>query len=72
MLASILSPTAAPPPPPPPNYAVTFDFSTATRTTNTAATVEVDVMPFLGRTSSGGPFGAYCMLTHSSNLRLAK
>ena len=27
--------------------------------TNTAATVEVDVMPFLGRTSSGGPFGAY-------------
>ena len=28
-------------------------------TTNTAATIEVDVMPFLGRTDYGGPFNAY-------------
>ena len=27
--------------------------------TKTAATVEVDVMPFLGRTDYGGPFNAY-------------
>jgi hypothetical protein len=26
---------------------------------STASTVEVDVMPFLGRTTEGGPFGAY-------------
>ena len=28
-------------------------------TASTAATVEVDVMPFLGRTDFGGPFAAY-------------
>jgi len=30
-----------------------------TRVASTAATVEVDVMPFLGRTREGGPFDAY-------------
>lgn len=41
------------------SYNVTFDFSATMRTVSTAATVEVDVMPFLSRTTSGGPFGAY-------------
>ena len=31
----------------------------STRVASTAATVEVDVMPFLGRTREGGPFDAY-------------
>ena len=31
----------------------------ATRRTATQATVEVDVMPFLGRADWGGPFNAY-------------
>ena len=36
------------------------------RTVSTAATVEVDVMPFLGRTPKGGPFESY--FTALSNL----
>lgn len=38
--------------------AITVDWS-AWKTVSTAATVEVDVMPFLGRTPEGGPFSAY-------------
>ena len=38
---------------------VTPDWSTSTRTVTTAATVEVDVMPFLGRTPDGGPFDGF-------------
>ena len=51
-------PTPAPPPPAPVHAAV--DWSAApVRIASTAATVEVDVMPFLGRTPEGGPFDAY-------------
>ena len=39
---------------------VTVDWTAPpTKVVSTAATVEVDVMPFLGRTSEGGPFNAY-------------
>ena len=38
---------------------VTVDWNTEKVLTHTAATVEVDVMPFLGRTDWGGPFNAY-------------
>ena len=37
----------------------TVDWATETVVTHTAATVEVDVMPFLGRADWGGPFNAY-------------
>ena len=52
--------TAAPTPPPPPTptgpITLTVDWSTETRRTNTAATVEVDVMPFLARQPATDPF----------------
>ena len=38
---------------------VKVDWSTEKVTTRTAATIEVDVMPFLGRADWGGPFNAY-------------
>ena len=37
----------------------TVDWATERVVTRTAATVEVDVMPFLGRADWGGPFNAY-------------
>ena len=40
-------------------HTITADFTRVTSTTKTAATVEVDVMPFLGRTPEGGPFNGY-------------
>ena len=40
------------------NATVTWS-ATPVRIANTAATVEVDVMPFLGRTPEGGPFESY-------------
>ena len=36
-----------------PDVSVTFDWSTVVQRTHTAATVEVDFMPFLGRKSNG-------------------
>ena len=53
--AGVLAATAAAAP----DVSVTFDWSTVVQRTHTAATVEVDVMPFLGRTSFGGPFAGY-------------
>jgi hypothetical protein len=38
---------------------ISVNWRNVTRNTSTAATIEVDVMPFLGRTSYGGPFDAY-------------
>merc|ERR1712166_1218013 len=38
---------------------VDVDWTPTLRQSTTAATIEVDVMPFLGRTDSGGPFNAY-------------
>ena len=38
---------------------VSVDWSTVKKVASTAATVEVDVMPFLGRTHEGGPFSGY-------------
>ena len=39
---------------------VAVDFTSAPlKIASTASTVEVDVMPFLGRTPEGGPFNAY-------------
>ena len=38
---------------------VTIDWSHERLKTRTAATIEVDVMPFLGQTTFGGPFDAY-------------
>ena len=35
-----------------------IDWATESVKTRTAATIEVDVMPFLGRTKFGGPFDA--------------
>ena len=56
-------PAPAPPPPAPVHAAV--DWSAApVRVASTAATVEVDVMPFLGRTPEGGPFDAYRTVSH--------
>ena len=61
--------TPAPPPPTPTSpITLTIDWSKETRRTNTAATVEVDVMPFLARQPAtdpviaghyGGPFDKY-------------
>lgn len=63
-------PPPKPPKPPPPSPPITLnvDWSVETRRTSTAATVEVDVMPFLARqpatdpfvsTHYGGPFEKY-------------
>ncbi len=38
---------------------LTIDWSAERLRTRTAATIEVDVMPFLGRTDYGGPFNSY-------------
>jgi len=38
---------------------VNVDWNTVVKRTATAATIEVDVMPFLGRTEFGGSFNAY-------------
>lgn len=38
---------------------IEVDWSTTIAQATTAATIEVDVMPFLGRTDFGGPFNAY-------------
>jgi hypothetical protein len=38
---------------------VSIDWEESLAQTATAATIEVDVMPFLGRTDYGGPFNAY-------------
>jgi hypothetical protein len=38
---------------------ISVNWRNVTLNTSTAATIEVDVMPFLGRTSYGGPFDAY-------------
>eukprot|EP00729_Bicosta_minor_P000930 gene930-18600_t len=38
---------------------VAIDWDAVKVRTSTAATIEVDVMPFLGRTDFGGPFNAY-------------
>ena len=38
---------------------LTLDWNTPLRNVSTAATVEVDVMPFLARTTFGGSFDAY-------------
>ena len=38
---------------------INVNWSQPITVSSTAATVEVDVMPFLGRTSEGGPFDAY-------------
>ena len=35
------------------------DWASPARVASTASTVEVDVMPFLGRTPEGGPFDGY-------------
>ena len=40
-------------------YEVHVGWQSITRTTHTAATFEVDVMPHLARTPEGGPFDAY-------------
>jgi len=40
-------------------YTITVDWSAATRRVTTAATVEVDVMPHLGRTPDGGSFTGF-------------
>ena len=45
--------------PAPPTLDVVVNWSASVTVTRTVATVEVDVMPFLGRTSHGGPFAAY-------------
>jgi hypothetical protein len=42
-----------------PSIPVHIDWATELTRTRTAATVEVDVMPFLGRTEWGGPFDKY-------------
>ena len=44
-----------------PGHAVTvgLDWGTTVARAATAATIEVDVMPFLGRAARGGPFNAY-------------
>ena len=42
-----------------PDISVNFDWGNVVQQTHTAATVEVDVMPFLGRTDWGGPFAGY-------------
>ena len=49
------------PPPPVPTgpLTVAVDWSSELITTQTAATVEVDVMPFLGEADWGGPFESY-------------
>ena len=53
-------PGPAPPPPgPSPVIEVKVDWTSPIITTNTAATVEVDVMPFLGEANWGGPYKAY-------------
>jgi hypothetical protein len=56
--ASIYQTEALPPPPPPPPTKITvnIDWSKETRRTSTAATVEVDVMPFLARQPATDPF----------------
>ena len=60
LLLLVREATAAPTPPPPPTptgpITLTIDWSTETRRTNTAATVEVDVMPFLARQPATDPF----------------
>ena len=56
--ANALSGTPQPPPPAGP-LVVSVDWDTPIITTQTAATVEVDVMPFLGEADWGGPFEAY-------------
>ena len=50
---------AAPAPPPPLRVEVEVDWAVEKVLSRTAATVEVDVMPFLGRADWGGPFNAY-------------
>ena len=47
------------PPQPTGPLKVTVDWTTEVITTETAATVEVDVMPFLGEADWGGPFQGY-------------
>jgi hypothetical protein len=63
----------APPGPPMPaplpaamNLTVAVAWTSPAQTASTSATVEVDVMPFLSRSSEGGPFDAY--FTALSNL----
>jgi hypothetical protein len=71
----VIKPLPPPPPPPPPSpptppppVAVQIDWTNEVRRVKTAATVEVDVMPFLARQPAtdpfipehyGGPFEAY-------------
>ena len=43
----------------PPKIDVTADWEKTVAKAATAATIEVDVMPFLGRTDYGGSFNAY-------------
>ena len=48
------------PPATTPLWEVRVDWTaTPTKVASTASTVEVDVMPFLGRTPEGGPFDGY-------------
>ena len=49
----------SPPPPPAPPLAVRVDWGAEMVRTRTAATIEVDVMPFLSRADWGGPFDGY-------------
>ena len=55
LVATMAATTAAPPP----LYHATVDWTQATMTVTTAATVEVDVMPHLSRTAEGGSFPGY-------------
>ena len=58
--AGVVSGSTKPYPPLPTGpLTVTVDWTTEVITTQTAATVEVDVMPFLGEADWGGPFEAY-------------
>jgi hypothetical protein len=66
VLHDVAPPTMPPPPPPPPPpptpppIHTTIDWGAKpARVASTAATVEVDVMPFLARTEEGGPFNSY-------------
>ena len=43
---------------------VTPNWTSSFRTTSTAATVEVDIMPHLARTPEGGSFGGYATALH--------
>ena len=62
-LALAASATAAPA-----KFEVSVNWAEEKLRTSTAATIEVDVMPFLGRTEYGGPFNAdeiSAILSHS-------